>query len=81
MMRSMLKSKLHTATVTEANLEYVGSLTVDVDLLEAVALVHLVGHGRHDAVPVDGQEADQGALAGVVQAGTTDQSVVAFRTD
>jgi len=38
-MRSMLKSKLHTATVTEANLEYVGSLTVDMDLLEAVGLV------------------------------------------
>ncbi len=28
MLRSMLKSKIHRATVTEANLEYVGSLTI-----------------------------------------------------
>ena len=30
----MCKSKIHRATVTEANLHYVGSLTVDEDLLE-----------------------------------------------
>jgi aspartate 1-decarboxylase len=30
----MCKSKIHRATVTEANVDYVGSLTVDVDLLE-----------------------------------------------
>jgi aspartate 1-decarboxylase len=30
----MLKSKIHRATITEANLDYIGSLTVDVDLLE-----------------------------------------------
>lgn len=34
MLRRMLKSKLHRATVTEANLDYEGSLTVDADLLE-----------------------------------------------
>ena len=39
MMRHMLKSKLHRAVVTEANLEYVGSLTVPTDLLETVDLV------------------------------------------
>src|SRR4051812_30830467 len=33
--RSMLKSKLHRATVTEANVDYEGSLTIDADLLEA----------------------------------------------
>jgi aspartate 1-decarboxylase len=30
----MLKSKIHRATVTDANLNYVGSITVDLDLLE-----------------------------------------------
>lgn len=34
-MRDMLKSKIHRATVTEANLDYVGSVTIDRDLLEA----------------------------------------------
>lgn len=33
--RTMLKSKIHRATVTDANLNYVGSITVDTDLLEA----------------------------------------------
>ena len=32
----MLRAKLHKACVTEANLEYTGSLTVDLDLLDAV---------------------------------------------
>jgi aspartate 1-decarboxylase len=35
MMRTMCKSKIHGATVTEANLHYMGSLTVDRDLMEA----------------------------------------------
>ena len=39
MFRSMLKSKIHRAVVTEANLEYVGSLTIPADLMEAVGLV------------------------------------------
>ncbi len=33
-MRWLLRSKIHKATVTEANLKYVGSITVDADLLE-----------------------------------------------
>ena len=32
---TMLYSKLHRATVTDANLNYVGSITIDVDLLKA----------------------------------------------
>ncbi|HEY4454652.1 MAG TPA: aspartate 1-decarboxylase, partial [Pseudonocardiaceae bacterium] len=32
MLRTMLKSKIHRATVTMANLHYVGSVTVDEDL-------------------------------------------------
>ncbi len=38
-MRTMLKSKIHRATVTEANLEYAGSLTVDSDLMRAADLL------------------------------------------
>ena len=38
MMRNMMKSKIHRATVTEANLNYVGSITIDEDLMEAVDL-------------------------------------------
>lgn len=34
MLRVMCKGKIHRARVTEANLDYVGSLTVDVELLE-----------------------------------------------
>jgi aspartate 1-decarboxylase len=39
MRRSMLKSKIHRATVTEANVDYEGSLTVDADLLEAADIL------------------------------------------
>ncbi|MGN7455760.1 aspartate 1-decarboxylase [Paenibacillus pasadenensis] len=38
MQRTMMKSKLHRATVTEANLNYVGSITIDEDLMEAADL-------------------------------------------
>jgi aspartate 1-decarboxylase len=39
MLRTMLKSKIHRATVTEADLNYVGSLTVDADLMDAADLL------------------------------------------
>lgn len=47
MLRTMFKSKIHRATVTEADLNYVGSVTIDADLLEAAdllpgELVHIV---------------------------------------
>lgn len=35
MYRTLLKSKIHRATVTEADLDYEGSLTVDKDLIDA----------------------------------------------
>ncbi|WP_090976662.1 aspartate 1-decarboxylase [Paenibacillus sp. CF384] len=38
MFRTMMKSKLHRATVTEANLNYVGSITIDEDLMELADL-------------------------------------------
>ena len=37
-LRQLLKSKIHRATVTEADLDYVGSITIDQSLLEAVDL-------------------------------------------
>ena len=39
MRRRMMKSKIHRATVTDANLHYVGSVTVDEDLLEAADIL------------------------------------------
>jgi aspartate 1-decarboxylase len=39
MQRTMLKSKIHRATVTEANLDYQGSVTIDADLMEAADLL------------------------------------------
>lgn len=38
-MRWMLRSKIHKATVTEANLDYIGSITIDADLIETVGLL------------------------------------------
>jgi aspartate 1-decarboxylase len=39
MFRQMMKAKIHRATVTEANLNYVGSVTIDQDLLELVDIL------------------------------------------
>ena len=39
MKRTMLKSKIHRATVTEANLDYEGSITIDTDLMEAANML------------------------------------------
>jgi aspartate 1-decarboxylase len=39
MFRTMLKSKLHRATVTQADLHYVGSVTIDADLMDAADLL------------------------------------------
>ena len=39
MLRPMLLGKIHRATVTEANLDYVGSITIDSDLLDAADLL------------------------------------------
>jgi aspartate 1-decarboxylase len=39
MMRFFLRSKIHRATVTEANLEYEGSITIDQHLMNAAGLV------------------------------------------
>ena len=37
-MRSMLRSKIHRATVTEARLDYEGSITIDIELMERAGI-------------------------------------------
>ena len=37
-MRWVMRSKIHNATVTEANLAYIGSITIDEDLVDAVGM-------------------------------------------
>ncbi|ARN74291.1 aspartate 1-decarboxylase [Oceanicoccus sagamiensis] len=38
-LRSFMSSKIHKATITEANLDYVGSITIDADLLDLAGLL------------------------------------------
>lgn len=49
MQLQLLKSKIHNAFVTEANIDYIGSITIDEDLMDAVDLiegeqVHVINH-------------------------------------
>jgi aspartate 1-decarboxylase len=60
---NMLKSKIHRATITEADLNYEGSLTIDKELLEAVDLhpyeqvkVYNINNGeRFDTYVIEGK--------------------------
>lgn len=68
-MRSMLKSKIHRATVTDANLNYEGSLTIDRALMDEVGLlpfeqvmVYNVNNGeRFETYAIEGP-ADSGMI-------------------
>ena len=40
MQLEILKSKIHRVTVTEANLNYIGSITIDEDLMDAADILH-----------------------------------------
>lgn len=63
MNRQMLKTKLHRATITEANLDYEGSLTIDKNLLDAVGIapfervkVYNINNGeRFDTYAIEGK--------------------------
>jgi aspartate 1-decarboxylase len=58
----MLKSKIHRATITDANLHYVGSITVDPDLLEAADILE---HEQVAVVDIDnGQRLETYTIAG-----------------
>ncbi|MGH3441098.1 MAG: aspartate 1-decarboxylase [Nitriliruptorales bacterium] len=69
MRRIMMKSKIHRATVTEANLDYVGSITIDPDLMEVadllpnekVQVVDIDNGARLDTYVIPG-EAGSGAI-------------------
>lgn len=50
MRRTMLKSKIHRATITASDLNYVGSITIDPDLLEAA---DILPHEQVHVVDVD----------------------------
>ena len=50
MQRTMMKSKIHRATVTDCDLHYVGSITIDPDLLEAADILE---HEQVHVVDVD----------------------------
>ena len=50
MFRTLMKSKLHRATVTDANLHYMGSITLDPELLE---LADLLPHEQVQVLDID----------------------------
>ncbi|MGH8968132.1 MAG: aspartate 1-decarboxylase, partial [Actinomycetes bacterium] len=62
MQRTMLKSKIHRATVTQADLHYVGSVTVDEDLLDAADL--LPGEQVHIVDVTNGARLETYTIAG-----------------
>src|SRR5689334_24001397 len=84
MQRTMLKSKIHRATVTDCDLHYVGSITVDPDLLEAadileheqVAVVDVDNGARFETYTIAGERGSgamkvNGAAARLVHRGDT----------
>jgi len=84
MQRTMLKSKIHRATVTDCDLHYVGSITIDRDLLEAADMleyeqVHVVdidNGARFETYVIAGESGSgtmqvNGAAARLVHRGDT----------
>ncbi len=82
MRRRMMKSKIHRATVTDANLHYVGSITVDRDLMDAadlleyeqVAVVDIDNGARLETYVIEGERGSgaiclNGAAARLVSPG------------
>lgn len=80
MRRRMMKSKVHRATVTDANLQYVGSVSIDTELMkradifpgEQVAVLDLDNGARFETYALEGgsrQVCLNGAAARLVQPG------------
>jgi aspartate 1-decarboxylase len=80
--RTMFKSKIHRATVTQADLHYVGSVTIDADLMEAadllpgeqVAIVDVTNGARLETYVIEGERGSgiigvNGAAAHLVEPG------------
>lgn len=68
MFLEILKSKIHRVTVTEANLNYVGSITIDQDLIDAANL--LVGEKVHIVNNNNGARFETYIIAGERGSGT-----------
>jgi aspartate 1-decarboxylase len=68
MQRTLLKSKIHRATVTDAQLHYEGSVTIDIDLMKAANIV------EHEQVHIfdvnNGSRLITYAIPGPAQSGT-----------
>ena len=66
----VLKSKIHRATVTEANLDYIGSIAIDLNLVEAanlienerVSIYNITNGERFDTYVIKGQR-DSGIIS------------------
>lgn len=82
MLRTLMRTKIHRATVTDANLDYVGSITIDRDLMEVADLVEFeqvhvvdVNNGaRFETYVIEGERGSgtmcvNGAAARLVQRG------------
>jgi aspartate 1-decarboxylase len=77
MQRTMLKSKIHRATVTGSDLHYVGSITIDPDLLEAADILE---HEQVHVVDVDnGARFETYTIAGERGSGTMQVNGAAAR--
>ena len=77
MQRTMLKSKIHRATVTGCDLHYVGSITVDADLLDAADILE---HEQVHVVDVDnGARFETYTIAGERGSGTVQVNGAAAR--
>jgi len=80
MRRRMMKSKIHRAVVTDANLHYIGSVTIDTELMKAadileweqVTIVDIDNGARFETYAIPGGSGDMclnGAAARLVQPG------------
>jgi aspartate 1-decarboxylase len=77
MNRTMLKSKIHRATITASDLHYVGSITIDPELLEAADILE---HEQVHVVDVDnGARFETYTIAGEPGSGTIQVNGAAAR--
>ncbi|MDE5685532.1 MAG: aspartate 1-decarboxylase [Paramuribaculum sp.] len=67
MQLEMLKSKIHRVKVTEANLDYIGSITIDEDLMDAAGI--LAGERVYIVDNNNGERFDTYAIAGPRESG------------
>jgi aspartate 1-decarboxylase len=77
MQRIMLKSKIHRAIVTDADLHYVGSITIDKELMEAA---DLISYERVMVVDIDnGSRLETYVIGGKPESGTVAMNGAAAR--